>query len=60
MVTVEIHADAIAAIVHGYHGAPFDVLGPHKIDENTVSFRAYCPTAQKLTLLLGNQRIPMN
>lgn len=60
MVTVEIHPDAIAAIVHGYHGAPFDVLGPHKIDENTVSFRAYCPTAQKLTLLLGNQRIPMN
>ena len=60
MVTVEIHPDAIAAIVHGYHGAPFDVLGPHKIDENNVSFRAYCPTAQTLTLLLGDQRIPMN
>lgn len=62
MQAIEIHQDAIAAIVHGYHGAPFDVLGPHKlkIDEDTVSFRAFRPTAKNLYLRLGKQRVQMN
>jgi 1,4-alpha-glucan branching enzyme len=41
-----LHADQIAAICGGYHGAPFDVLGPHVVSqggEETLAVRAFRP-----------------
>jgi 1,4-alpha-glucan branching enzyme len=48
---IELHADAINAIVYGDHGAPFDVLGKHAIDAKTTLVRAFRPTAAELTLI---------
>ena len=36
----------IAPVVHGYHENPFEVLGPHEIEESgrrAVAVRAYSP-----------------
>lgn len=60
--TVEIHPDAINALVYGDHGAPFELLGPHPAEDSTVSIRAFRPTAQTLEVVLSDsgKRIAMN
>jgi 1,4-alpha-glucan branching enzyme len=51
---------AMDALVNAYHGAPFQVLGPHQIDDRQVVIRAMRPTASKLFVVTGdNQRIEM-
>lgn len=48
------HPDAISAIVGGYHGDPFSILGPHAIEEGT-AVRAFLPHAiTPPTLILAN------
>lgn len=48
---VDIHPDALAALVNGYHGAPFDLLGPHAVAKDQVSVRVFRPSAQAITLV---------
>lgn len=62
MATQDIHPDAVQAVIHGDHGAPFDLLGPHRIDDKTVSVRAFRPAARTLHLLergKGGPRLEM-
>jgi 1,4-alpha-glucan branching enzyme len=50
---------AIDAIVGGYLGAPFDVLGPHLVNGNLI-IRTFRPDASRVTVITGkNQRTPM-
>ncbi len=47
------------AIVGGYHGDPFSVLGPHRVEDGYV-VRAFLPQAAEAALLLeGGGRVPM-
>jgi len=47
------------AIVGGYHGDPFSVLGPHRVEDGWV-VRAWLPHAAEAALLLeGGGRVPM-
>ncbi|GAB4514301.1 MAG: 1,4-alpha-glucan branching enzyme [Anaerolineae bacterium] len=48
--TVQIDPNALTALLNGNHGAPFQLLGPHR-EENTLSIRALRPHARTLTLL---------
>ncbi|MBX7251579.1 MAG: 1,4-alpha-glucan branching protein GlgB [Candidatus Promineofilum sp.] len=43
---------AIEAIVGGYHGAPFDILGPHRAGDDLV-IRAFLPEAESVGVILG-------
>jgi len=43
---------AIEAIVGGYHGAPFDILGPHRAGDDLV-IRAFLPEAESVGVVLG-------
>jgi 1,4-alpha-glucan branching enzyme len=45
--------EVIRAIVRGYHGDPFSVLGPHT-DEHGVVIRAFLPQAAAVDVLLAN------
>lgn len=53
--------EAVEAIVGGYHGDPFSVLGPHQQDDNLI-VRAYLPQAKSVDLVLskGKQQLPMD
>jgi len=46
-----LQSDAISALSHGHHGAPFDVLGPHQ-DGDTVIIRAFRPAAKTLDVVV--------
>ena len=53
---------AIEAIVGGYHGAPFDILGQHPItvDETpAVAIRTFQPLAEAVRVLCDGQSYPM-
>ncbi len=50
--------EEIDAIVNGYHGDPFAVLGPHP-GGDAVEVRVFWPTAVSVALLTHNQTIPM-
>jgi len=50
---------AIEAIVGGYHGAPFDVLGPHLVDGSLI-IRAFWPDAAAVTAVSKSKRTPMS
>ncbi len=52
------HPDAITAISNGYHGAPFEILGSHRIDTDTLSIRAFRPTAKELYLIDTSKKTP--
>jgi 1,4-alpha-glucan branching enzyme len=55
--------EAIAALLGGYHGAPFDVLGLHPLGAEASGqwvVRACLPHAASVSLLLGAQRLPMD
>ncbi len=44
----ELTAGAIEAIVGGYHGDPFAVLGPHQTAKGQVAIRAFMPHVERL------------
>ena len=53
---------AVAALVGGYHGAPFDVLGQHPLPdaaEPAVAIRTLQPQAQAVSVLRAETRVPM-
>lgn len=58
METTTLDSSVIEAIVGGYHGAPFDVLGPHLIEGNLV-IRAFWPDALTMAVVSRSKRIPM-
>ncbi len=52
--TMDIHPDALAALLDGAHGAPFDILGPHPApDEGLVVLRAFRPDAHALRVVIA-------
>src|SRR5258708_6673902 len=58
---MDIHPGAIASLLNGDHGTPFDLLGPHQVNDHEVSVRAFWPTARSLNLIdeRTGQRIAM-
>ena len=48
-----ISYDAIDAIVGGYHGDPFSILGPHDFEDGVVA-RAFLPLAQTASVVLDD------
>src|SRR5258706_12626475 len=53
---------AIAAIVGGYHGAPFDVLGQHLVTVDgapAISIRTYQPQAKAVSVHHGADQTAM-
>ena len=48
--------EEINAIVGGYHGDPFAVLGPHDYNEDIV-IRAFLPLADKADVMLSSKKI---
>ena len=53
---------AITAIVEGHHGAPFDILGLHPLDEARPAgwvIRAFLPQAQAVSVKRGEHLTPM-
>ncbi len=61
--------DEIEALVGGYHGDPFSILGPHGLRaeadgtktaaKEEWEVRAFLPQAAKVEVVSGNERIPM-
>ena len=49
--STNLHPDAIASLVHGDHGTPFDILGLHIQEDGTTVVRAFRPTAKKLAVI---------
>jgi 1,4-alpha-glucan branching enzyme len=58
---LNLHPDAINALIHGHHGAPFDLLGPHPAGDGMLSIRALRPTAKDLAVVIDDtgKRYPM-
>jgi 1,4-alpha-glucan branching enzyme len=53
--------EEIDAIVHGYHGDPFRVLGPHRVEvDNCWVVRAYLPQAREVSLIMAGKKLPMD
>jgi len=55
--------EEIEAIVGGYHGDAFRVLGPHAVrkkgEQDRWEVRAYLPQAESAEVVCGSQRVPM-
>ena len=49
---------AVEAIVGGYHGDPFGILGPH-LGEGGWHVHAFLPQAETVELLCGDRTLPM-
>ena len=46
----QLPLQSIGPVIHGYHENPFEVLGPHEIEQNgrrALAVRAYLPEAQR-------------
>ncbi len=57
---LEIHPDALNALLYADHGAPFEILGVHPADDGQFSVRAIRPYAESLTLITADgKRHPM-
>lgn len=55
----DLDNNTIEAIIGGYHGAPFDILGPH-LENGKLFVRAFEPDATAVEVVHGNnQRIQM-
>ena len=56
-------AEEIEAIVGGYHGDAFRILGPHSVrkrrGQNQWEVRAFLPQAESAEIQMGEQRCPM-
>ncbi|MDX2153097.1 MAG: 1,4-alpha-glucan branching protein GlgB [Bryobacteraceae bacterium] len=54
----------VEAIVGGYHGDPFRVLGPHRVEGKNGSgaweVRAFLPQAAEAAVVVGGEAIPMD
>ncbi len=53
-VRTQVDLNAIAPVVHGYHHNPFEVLGPHEIEDDgrrALAIRAYLPESQQVWLV---------
>ena len=57
-VELNIHPAALAALVEGRHGSPFDVLGVHGAGDG-VSVRAFRPWAREMTVVTPKKSYPM-
>ncbi|GAB5490124.1 MAG: 1,4-alpha-glucan branching enzyme [Phototrophicaceae bacterium] len=55
-----LHPDTIAALVHGDHGSPSDVLGAHQISPKKMIVRAFRPTARELQLIDERKKKPVS
>jgi 1,4-alpha-glucan branching enzyme len=55
MLPGEVHA-----IVHGYHGDPFKVLGPQQFLPGEWEIRAFLPQAQAASVLISGSATPMS
>ncbi|HBY62332.1 MAG TPA: 1,4-alpha-glucan branching enzyme [Solibacterales bacterium] len=55
--------EEVEAIVGGYHGDPFRVLGPHRVESKNGSgswqVRAFLPHASEAEVLVGGETVPM-
>ena len=50
----QVDVSAIAPVVHGHHDNPFEVLGPHEIEEQgrkALAVRAYLPESQQVWIV---------
>jgi 1,4-alpha-glucan branching enzyme len=53
-VRTQVDLSAIAPVVHGYHHNPFEILGPHEIEDKgrkALAIRAYLPESQQVWLV---------
>jgi 1,4-alpha-glucan branching enzyme len=58
----KLNPDALEAIAHADHGAPFDVLGAHRLNSGEVIIRTIQPNAAAVHVVLpqdGGQRVRM-
>jgi 1,4-alpha-glucan branching enzyme len=49
-VQTQVALDAIGPVIYGYHENPFEILGPHEIEQSgrrAMAVRAYLPEAQR-------------
>jgi 1,4-alpha-glucan branching enzyme len=49
-VQTQVALDAIGPVIYGYHENPFEILGPHEIEQSgrrALAVRAYLPEAQR-------------
>ena len=56
----QVDVNSIAPVVYGYHENPFEVLGPHEIEESgrrALAVRAYLPETQQVWLVDPRQGI---
>src|SRR5579884_4120612 len=53
-----MNANEVEAIVGGYHGDPFRVLGPHRVKKGWV-VRAFLPQASDAWIVLNSGVVPM-
>ncbi len=56
----EIPASSLDALLSGDHGAPFQILGAHRLDDGRTVIRAYRPNAQRLAVKMGDKQYPMS
>jgi 1,4-alpha-glucan branching enzyme len=53
-VRLTVEPKEIDAIIAGYHGDPFRILGPHRVDGG-IAVRAFLPQAKRVTLIVDSQ-----
>src|SRR5579884_1924317 len=53
-----MNANEVEAIVGGYHGDPFRILGPHRV-KNGWEVRAFLPQATEASVLMNGRAEPM-
>ncbi len=59
---LKLGPEAVAAIVNGYVGEPFEILGPHFFEvegQKVLVIRAFLPTARDASVLSGDKSYPM-
>ncbi len=49
--TIELHPGALASLLNGDHGSPYNILGPQPAGEGQISVRTFQPYAQTVTLI---------
>ena len=57
----QVALEAIGPVVYGYHENPFEVLGPHEIEQDgrrALAVRAYLPEAQRAWVVDAGQGTP--
>ena len=59
---MNIHPDALASLLNGDHGAPYQILGPQPSEAGQVSIRAFQPAMERMTVVndVTGERHEMN